>query len=211
MQTASAFEGAARHFTITSEGRGFGPRDSMQRAKPLVLRLMRENRQATVNLILSCEMVRQDLISGNTKTIIAHFRTRAAVNREGNDDADELRIVLETMKEGIFIFNQRGSNWRFQRVVDLEISLAEYDPTGDSSYIPLTKKLNGKKAIINMKNEYNQCFKWSVTRALNPVTIHPQRVKKPLAEQSENLNRDSIEIPVKLKDLKRFEKIIKFL
>ena len=108
---------------------------------------MRENRQTTVNLILNFEMVRQDLISGNTETIIAHFRTRTAVNREGNGDAQ-----LETMEEGIFIFNQRGSNWRFQRVVDLEISLAEYDPTGGSSYIPLPKKLNGKKAIINMKN-----------------------------------------------------------
>ena len=134
---------------------------------------MRENHQTKIKLILNCGMVRQDLIRGNTATIVAHFRTRTAVNLEGNDDADELRIFLEPMEEGIFNFNQRGSNWRFQRVVDLEISLAEYDPTGDSSYIPLTKKLNGKKAIINMKNEYNQCFKWSVTRALNPVTIHP--------------------------------------
>ena len=183
----------------------------MPRAKPLVLRPMRENRQTTVNLILNFEMVRQDLISGNTETIIAHFRTRTAVNLEGNDDADELRMFLEPMEEGIFNFNQRGSNWRFQRVVDLEISLAEYDPTGGSSYIPLPKKLNGKKAIINMKNKYNQCFKWSVARALNAVTIHPQRIKKLLAEQSENLKRDGIEIPLKLKDLKRFEKIIKFL
>ena len=153
VQTASAFEGAARHFTITSEKQGFGPRDFMQRTKPFVLRLMRENRQTKIKLILNSEMVRQGLISGNTETIIAHFRTRTAVNLEGNDDADELRMFLEPMEEGIFNFNQRGSNWRFQRVVDLEIDLAEYDPTGGSSYIQLPKQLNGKKAIINMKNE----------------------------------------------------------
>ena len=82
-------------------------------------------------------MVRQDLIRGNTATIVAHFRTRTAVNLEGNDEADELRIFLEPMKEGIFNFNQRGSNWRFQRVVDLEINLAEYDQTDGSFYIPL--------------------------------------------------------------------------
>ena len=144
----------------------------MQRAKPLVLRLMRENRQTTINLILNCEMVRRHLISGNTKTIIAHFRTRTAVNFEGNDDADELRIFLETMEEGIFNFNQRGSNWRFQRVVDLEINLAEYDSTGGSSYIPLPKQLNGKKVIINMKNEDNPCFKVSSTLK------HPPRVDR---------------------------------
>ena len=114
---------------------------------------MRENRQTKIKLILNCEMVRQGLISGNTETIIAHFRTKTAVNLEGNDDADELRMFLEPMEKGIFNFNQRGSNWRFQRVVDLEINLAEYDPTGGSSYIQLPKQLNGKKAIINMKNE----------------------------------------------------------
>ena len=117
------------------------------------LELMRENRQTKIKLILNCEMVRQGLISGNTETIIAHFRTKTAVNLEDNDDADELRMFLEPMEEGIFNFNQRGSNWRFQRVVDLEIDLAEYDPTGGSSYIQLPKQLNGKKAIINMKDE----------------------------------------------------------
>ena len=38
-------------------------------------------------------------------------------------------------------------------MVNLEINLVEYDPTGGSSYIQLPKQLNGKKAIINMKNE----------------------------------------------------------
>lgn len=37
VQTASAFEGAARHLTITSEKQGFGPRDFLQRTKPFVL------------------------------------------------------------------------------------------------------------------------------------------------------------------------------
>jgi len=57
-------------------------------------------------------------------------------------------------------------------VVDLEINLAEYDQTGGSSYIPLPKQLNGKKAIIKMKNEDNQCFKVSSTLK------HPPRVDR---------------------------------
>ena len=46
---------------------------------------------------------------------------RTAVNREGNDDADELRIFLETMEEGIFNFNQRGSNGDFKQWLILEL------------------------------------------------------------------------------------------
>lgn len=178
----------------------------MQRAKPLVLRLMTENRQTAINLLLNCEMVRQDLISGDTETIIAHFRIRTTIYLEGNDDEEEFRIFLEIMEQGIFNFNQRGSNCMFQRVVNLEINLADYFPTDGSSYIPLPEKPNGKKAIINMKNQDNQCSKWSLTRALNPVKKDPQRITKLLMEQSENPNWDKIEFPVKLKDLNRFEK-----
>ena len=29
--------------------------------------------------------------------------------------------------------------------------------------------LAAKKAIINLKNEDDECFKWAITRALNPV------------------------------------------
>ena len=60
------------------------------------------------------------------------------------DDDDEFRIFLEAMEEGIYNFNQRRSNWRFQRVDNLVINLADYDPTDGSSYIPLPEELSGK-------------------------------------------------------------------
>ena len=82
---------------------------------------MRENRQTKIKLILNCEMVRQALISGNTETIIAHFRTKTAVNLEGNDDADELRMFLEPMEEGIFNFNQRGATGDFKEWLILKL------------------------------------------------------------------------------------------
>ena len=58
--------------------------------------------------------------------------------------------------------------------------MVEYSPVGGSSYIPLPERLRGKMAIINMKNEDSECFKWSVTRALNPVEEHQDRISKEL-------------------------------
>jgi len=52
----------------------------------------------------------------------------------------------------------------------------------------------------------NPCFKWCVTRALNPVTDHPERITKQLNEQAETLNFKNISYPVKLKDVDKFEK-----
>ena len=35
--------------------------------------------------------------------------------------------------------------------------------------IPLPGFLAAKKAIINLKNEDDECFKWAIIRALNPL------------------------------------------
>ena len=64
----------------------------------------------------------------------------------------------------------------------------KYVPVGGSSYIPLLKFLASKKAIINLKNEDDECFKWAITRALNPVDKNSERIDKELRERSKVLN-----------------------
>ena len=51
----------------------------------------------------------------------------------------------------------------------LELHTVKSVLLGGSSYIPLSKFLAAKKAIINLKNEDDECFKWAITQALNPV------------------------------------------
>ncbi len=70
-----------------------------------------------------------------------------------------LKKILESMAK----YQKEVSGWRLKRVVELEIHVVEHNPLGGSSHIPMPEKLRGKKAVINMKNEDNECFKWSVT------------------------------------------------
>ena len=71
-----------------------------------------------------------------------------------------------------------------------------------SSCIPLPKFLAAKKAIINLNNEDDECFKWAITRALNPVKIHPDRIDKKLRETSKTPNWEKLKFPVKFSDIK---------
>ena len=59
--------------------------------------------------------------------------------------------------------------------LSLDLHIVKYEPLGGSSYIPLPGFLAAKKAIINLKNEDDECFKWTITRALNPVEIDSER------------------------------------
>ena len=65
-----------------------------------------------------------------------------------------------------------------------------------------------RKAITNLKNEDDQCFKWCIARALNPVKDHPERITKDLRSQAEQLNWDGITFPMPCTDaaIGRFER-----
>ena len=79
-------------------------------------------------------------------------------------------------------------------------------PLRGSTFLPLPSKISTKKAVINMKNNDDQCFKWSVVRALHPVDIHPERITKELKDQSERLDWSGLKFPVKLDQIVIFEK-----
>ena len=85
---------------------------------------------------------------------------------------------MNTIQERIPDLNQRGSYWKFQRATSLEIHLAEYRPLNGSSSIELPEFIKSKKAVINMESAGEECFKWSVTRAINPVASNPRGEKK---------------------------------
>ncbi|CAB3999477.1 Hypothetical predicted protein, partial [Paramuricea clavata] len=101
---------------------------------------------------------------------------------------------------------KRGSRWRLRRVDLLEIHIGEYQPLRGKGYEPLSETIRKKKAIINMKNDDDECFKWAVTRALNPTDIHPERISEELREQSGKLDWEGIEFPTPLSNIKKFEK-----
>ena len=71
--------------------------------------------------------------------------------------------------------------------MSLDLHTVKYVSLGGSSYIPLPKFLVAKKAIINLKNEDDECFKWAITRALNPVEKDSERIDKKLRETSKVL------------------------
>ena len=70
------------------------------------------------------------------------------------------------------------SNWKLKSVDLLQIRINKYNPMRASSYIDLTEKLKCKKAYINIKNEDQKCFLWSILAALHPQEKDPQRVTK---------------------------------
>ena len=141
---------------------------------------------------------RKELFSESTQILNSYFNSETVENLEGADELEVYGTFIQTIEERIQNFNQRGSNWRFQRVLSLDVHFTDF--------IPLPRKIASKKAVINMKNDDDQCFKWSVVRALNPVEKNSERITKELKDQSERLDWSGLKFPVKLDHIVIFEK-----
>ena len=71
--------------------------------------------------------------------------------------------------------------------------------------MPLSSFLAAKKAITNLENEDDECFKWAITRALNPVEKNSERIDIKLRETSKTLNWKGLKFPINLSDINKFE------
>ena len=82
-----------------------------------------------------------------------------------------------------------------------------YTPLQGSTYIKLPKKLEDKKAILNIQNDDEKCFLWSVLAALHPVHLkgQPRRVHHYKSFEQE-LNVNGIPFPTKVSEITKFER-----
>ena len=133
-------------------------------------------------------MEKVDLKSGEMIAKEAVFHSKTELNLESTNSNELFSKMKETVLESLAKFQKQGSNWRFHSVLGLALYTVKYEPLGGSSFIPLPKFLVAKKAIINLKNKDDECFKWAITRALNPVENHPERIDRELRETSKTLN-----------------------
>ena len=201
-------QSALSHFTREKiiDGRpGYEPKRFFKAVRNLLIKILQENKNTKTKMIFICQMQRTDLKTDETIDVEAEFHSEIEKNLEETNDKKLLDRMIARIEEVLANFQQSGSNWVFQQIIRLEIHFANWQPLGGSTFIPLPAKIKNKKGVINLKNEDNQCFKWCIVRALNPVDKNPNRINKELIEQAKSLNWNGLKFPVDLKQIKIFE------
>ena len=98
-------------------------------------------------------------------------------------------------------------NSRFvYEVLFTNIDFHQLNFTRGSSYLPLPEWLAKKKAIINPKNEDQECLKWAVIAASKweEINTNPERISK-LKKFEKDFDWFGLEFPVSVKDIRKFE------
>ena len=82
--------------------------------------------------------------------------------------------------------------------------MARFDSIVAGTYIPLTAKLQSKKAIINVQNRNdNECLKWSLRAAVFPALRNPQRTTS--YPTNDGINYEGIDFPAPVKQIDKLE------
>ena len=198
---ASAFRNYTNQYVIYNTIFNYAASEFLADAKPAITNIFNSNRNIKTVLYLHVLMSQGETIvefafhSKGIKLIL--------METDENEIYDEMTEEIE--EEMQKVQDAEGSGWRFYRVIKLVLHTTRWDPLYGGSYIPLDPYLANKKALINMQNEDEKCFMWSVLRALYPKDTNPQRIDKDLKSKQESINMDGIRYPVNFRAIDRFE------
>ena len=204
---ASAFRNYTNQYVMYNTVTGYPPLEFLSNAKPAIINIFNSNRNIKTVLYLHCFMFKIDPNTGAKviKEFAFHSKGLKLV-LEGTDVNDLYNEMVKEIEEEIQKTEMAvGSGWRFMHVEKLVLHTTRWDPINAGSYIDLPEALKNRKAIINMQNEDDECFKWSVLRALYPKDNHPERIDKDLKSKQDTINMNGIRYPVNFRDIDRFE------
>ena len=206
IREASAFKNYTNQYVIYNTIKNYDPMEFLTDAKPAIVNIFNSNRNIKTILYLHVLMVRQE--PGGLPTIkeFAFHSKDLKLVLEGTDENEIYDEMVEEIEEEIQkVQDAEGSGWQFLKVIKFVLHTTRWDPINAGTYIPLDPYLANKKALINMQNEDDKCFMWSVLRALYPKDTNPQRIDNDLKSKQGSINMKGIHYPVSLKAIDRFE------
>ena len=207
IREASAFRNFTNQYVMSNNNLNLGPKKFLEYAKPPIINIFNSNRNIKTMLYLHVLMERQQPEEPEPRIEKFAFHSKGLkLILEGTDENDIYdEMVDEIMEEIIKTEIAEGSGWVFVKVEKLVLHTTRWEPVTAGSYIELPQELKNRKAIINMKNQDDKCFMWSVLRALNPKDKNAERIDNDLKNKVDTLNMEGIQYPVSLRAIDRFE------
>ena len=200
-ETEAPLRGFLRTYRI--EGiRGQNQNTFTNYIRPRVLNFFHgKQRPFQVKFIFTCKFFKED-----KEDSYGYFHTHVERVMEDTDLSELYESMIKECLEKIEVFQKEGSGWTFASVESFDINVDPFNPMRAGSYFPLPKKLAIKKAIINVLNNDNECFKWAVAAAVFQRKKNGHRLNAEMRENAARLNWDGIKFPTTLQQISRFEK-----
>lgn len=121
------------------------------------------------------EMTR-DVDNGEQDKTVPHFRSKYYISLPNENNDHYINEAFQSVNKALEEFVNKGNNWTVNKVMSLEVNTVKYSPIAGSSYIELPRKIRFSRGVINIINDDQKCFLWSVLAALHPAPNNQQEV-----------------------------------
>ena len=128
-------------------------------------------------------------------------------NDVDGDLEDQIDMAVDTVNRRLSDFEGQGSGWRLSCIDRVAIHCSKHSPITGSSYIPTPKSIEGRHAILNVQNKYDDlCFLYSILAHIHP--IHWSQQSKSSVHYTpflHELDYSGLTFPLKLRQIRKFE------
>ncbi|CAH0562750.1 unnamed protein product [Brassicogethes aeneus] len=143
----------------------------------------------------------------NDETSVKFFQTKNEIINVNTKLKDWFKeFVVDRILLKLSEFQEKDSGWSLYKTLHLKVNINHYNPIkpGVSTYVSLPAFVAKSKSVINIRNNDEYCFLYSVVAALFPVTENSTRLSS-YPKCVNVLKFDNIQFPIALKDIPKFE------
>ena len=153
-----------------------------------------------VNMKLECQFA-----NVHNNTCLRNFKTKMTPLTTTSDLNQFITTAFDKLIREKAECEQIGSGWTYLRVTDLEVGINKYAPLGEDgrAWIPIPESIENTHAIINVLNNDDRCFMYSVLGKL--VQQNQNRPASYTPEIIARYDWSGLQFPVALKSIKTFE------
>ena len=161
---SSVFDGALKEYKNDGSGED-NLMQFMTNIKPQLDKLLSEN---VTRIGRKIQLILRTELSKPTKGEESErFLRSAMVDVCGNtmSQANFLTMV-DKMVNTLFTFTASGSGWILDKILELDVNFATFNPISGSSYLPTPPELDASRLLLNIRNRQDHnCFLYCFTAA----------------------------------------------
>ena len=174
---------------------------SFKYLKIIMERSMKTHKGFKMQICLKTKFAKMDKVSTES-----YSNCKQIIVLPGNNFEDLLMSPIAKIIQQIDEFQEKGSGWQFCEIVHMDVHISRYQPLRGSSHVELPAYIRNKHAVINVQNNDNKCFVWSVLSSLYQATRSAHR-RMNYVQHLDDINWKCFEMPMKLQDIPKFEEL----
>lgn len=167
---------------------------------------MAAGKSMKVQITLLGEFIRGEITSSSHESCTHYINSKQRIVGNIHVFSEFFGEILNDITSVVDIFEEFGSGWKFSQSLGSDVRLAKYMPRRGRCHVIITPRLTHSRAVVNVKNNDDFCFKWAFLSISHYEQVKSHRNRPSQYKKYEKeYNWKGISFPADLRSVIKFE------